>query len=269
MAHIGVLKALNEAGVRFDMVVGCSIGAIIGGLYAAGYSAPLIERIGREIASSPRRDFLAPSFTPVEILDSRRMENFLRRYVGDLKIEELPVRFAANAYDIITHREVIISSGSLMAAMRVSASLPGIFEAITFRSVGMTLVDGGVVDPVPVRVARQLGADFVLAVNLLERYPKGTVEVKLPYFRRRHSLVSNLARLLSIRRRNALAVLSESFMAYQGALVEYLLESHPPDVLVEPNTGDVGILDFNLRNYENLKERGYRATLEVLERIPR
>ncbi len=265
MAHIGVLRAFHEAGVEFDMVVGCSIGAIIGGFYAAGYSVPLIERIGREIAAAPTREFLAPSFTPVEILNSEKFENFLRRYVGDLKIEELPIRYVANAYDILTHREVIVSSGSLMAAMRVSASLPGIFEAITFRSVGMTLVDGGVVDPVPVRVARKLGADFVVAVNLLERFPKGEVEAKLPYFRRKKGIISGISRLLSIRRKNALRVIAESFTAYQGALVEYLLEANPPDVLIEPYTGDVGLLDFDLKNYENLRERGYTVAVKVLK----
>ena len=266
IAHIGVLKAFHEAGIEFDMVVGCSIGAIIGGLYAAGYSVPLIERIGLEISMMPHREFLAPSLTPVEILNSEKFENFLRRYVGNIRIEELPIKFAANAYDILTQREVIVSKGSLMTAMRVSASLPGIFEALTFRSVGMTLVDGGVVDPVPVRVARKLGAQFVVAVNLLDRFPKGEVEVKLPYFRRRRSLLSRLSRVLSIRRRNALSVMAESFVAYQGALVEYLLEAHPPDVLIEPDTHDVGLLDFNVRNYENLRRRGYEKAKEVIER---
>ncbi len=266
MAHIGVLKALEEEGWRFDMVVGCSIGAIVGGLYALGYSTNLIERIAREIAADPTKEFLAPSFTLTEILDSEKFERFLRRYVGDFKIEEMPIKFAANAYDISTHREVVVRGGSLLAAMRVSASLPGIFEALNFKTTGMTLVDGGVVNPVPVKVARELGAEEVIAVNVLDRFPKGESFVRLPHFRRRKTLVSQVARFFAIRRKNPLKVLSESFIAYQGALVGAILEAHPPDVLIEPDTSGVGILDFTLENYEKLLKAGYRAAKEVLHR---
>ncbi|MEO0169988.1 MAG: patatin-like phospholipase family protein, partial [candidate division WOR-3 bacterium] len=103
-AHIGVIKYLTEKDFKPDIVVGCSMGAIIGGVYAAGYSPKLIEDVAREIAKDPRNEFLSPSFSLTELYDSSKFERLLRRLVGRIKIEELPIKFAANAYDIISHK---------------------------------------------------------------------------------------------------------------------------------------------------------------------
>jgi len=161
LAHIGVIKYLFEKKFTPDIVVGCSMGAIIGGVYAAGYSSKLIEDIGREIARDADKEILKPSLSLTELYDSSKFEKLLKRLVGRIRIEDMPIKFAANAYDIISQKEVILDRGSLVSALRASASLPGVYESIHFQKENLTLMDGGVVDPIPIGIARKLGADFV------------------------------------------------------------------------------------------------------------
>ncbi len=263
-AHIGVIKYLTEKDFKPDIVVGCSMGAIIGGVYAAGYSPKLIEDVAREIASDPQREFLSPSFSLTELYDSSKFERLLRRLVGRIKIEELPIKFAANAYDIISQREVVLDRGSLFSALRASASLPGIYEAIHFSKENLTLMDGGVVNPVPVNIARRLGADFVIAVNVLERFPKGQISSSLPYFHRKKGILQIIGRTFAFKRENVLNGLISWFMASQGALVNYLLETQKPDILIEPELKEVSsILDFS--KFDETVMAGYMAAKQVLE----
>ncbi len=265
-AHIGVIKYVEEIGLKVDIVVGCSMGAIIGGVYAAGYSPKIIEDVAREIAREPNENFLHPSFSLTELYDSEKFEKLLKRLVGRVRIEELPIKFAANSYDIISRKEVILDNGSLFSAMRASASLPGIYEVIHFPRENITLMDGGVVNPVPVNIARILGADFVIAVNVLERFPKGITSVSLPYFRRRRGILQHLGRIFAFKRENVIHSLIEWFMASQGALVNYSLETHKPDILIEPNLKGIStVLDFS--NFEETVRAGYIAAKESLERI--
>jgi Predicted esterase of the alpha-beta hydrolase superfamily len=266
LAHIGVIKYLSEKKFTPDLVVGCSMGAIIGGVYASGYSSKLIEDIGRELARDANRDVLKPSLSLTELYDSSRFERFLKRLVGKIRIEEMPIKFAANAYDVISQREVILDRGSLVSALRASASLPGVYETIHFQRENLTLMDGGVVDPIPIGIARRMGADFVIAVNVLERFPKGQIFASLPYFHRKKGILPFLGRALAFKRENVLNGLIAWFMASQGALVNYLLETQKPDILIEPDLrGISSILDFS--KYDEIVHAGYKAAKEKLEGI--
>jgi NTE family protein len=266
LAHIGVIKYLSEKKFTPDLVVGCSMGAIIGGVYAAGYSSKLIEDIGRELARDANREVLKPSISLTELYDSSRFERFLKRLVGKIRIEEMPIKFAANAYDVISQREVILDRGSLVSALRASASLPGVYETIHFQRENLTLMDGGVVDPIPIGIARRMGADFVIAVNVLERFPKGQIFASLPHFHRKKGILPFLGRALAFKRENVLNGLIAWFMASQGALVNYLLETQKPDILIEPDLrGISSILDFS--KYDEIVYAGYKAAKEKLEGV--
>lgn len=194
-AHIGVLKALEQARVPIDMVVGTSMGAIIGGLYASGMTPDTLERELLAIdwtalfaGRSPRQtlslrdkeqDFdLSPVLQlgfrngnfvlPSGAVSSQSLEWMLRRYTLSSRhlshFDALPIRFRAVATDMETGQAVVIDQGDLAAALRASMSVPGVFAPLEIN--GRILGDGGLVDNLPVDVARSLGADAVIAVNI-------------------------------------------------------------------------------------------------------
>jgi len=164
LAHIGVLKVLEEKNITVDIVVGSSMGALVGGAYAAGLSANEMEEIACETNWLRVAKLFFPSRLQREgLIDGRRIEEFLIALVGEQKIEDLKIPFAAVATDIWTGEEIVLRSGSLVKAIRASTSFPFLFSPIKIN--GRFLVDGGVVNPLPVNVARDLGADIVIAVR--------------------------------------------------------------------------------------------------------
>jgi NTE family protein len=163
MAEIGVLEVLSQAGVPIHCVAGTSAGAAVGAAFASGG----LEGFRDCLSSLTRRGVLG-LFDPVwpreGLLHGRRALEFIRTHIGE-RIEDLPLRYAAVATDLRTGEEVLLRDGSVADAVRASIAIPGIFTPWRIR--GRPLVDGGLVDPVPVSAARALGADFVIAVNVL------------------------------------------------------------------------------------------------------
>lgn len=194
-SHVGVLKALEAANVPIDMVIGTSMGAIIGGLYASGLSLAELEHEIREVDWSnlftgqvPRQDLSQRrkeedfNFSPVLQLgfrdgqfvlptgtaSSRSLELLLRRFTLHTRqlddFNQLPIPFRAVATDMVTGEQVLLEQGDLAAALRASMSVPGVFSPLEWQ--GRLLGDGGLVNNLPVDVARQMGADVVIAVNI-------------------------------------------------------------------------------------------------------
>lgn len=164
-AHVGVLKVLEREGIKISAVAGSSIGAMVGGAYAAGVS---VERIEQEWLNTdlPKvvRSFL-PTFPRAGLSSGGELRKYLRSVLGDVRIEELPIPFAAVACDIDTGEMVVLREGSLVDALRASVSIPGIFYPVRWQ--GRLLVDGGLVEPLPVRVCRELGAEIVIGVDIV------------------------------------------------------------------------------------------------------
>jgi NTE family protein len=161
-AHIGVIRALERAGLHPDVVAGTSIGALVGAAYAAGELARL-ENWVLQLGVSDVIGFMDPSFGGGAFKGDRLIE-FFRRHAADRPIETLPLAFGAVATSLSTGAEVWLRGGSLFEAIRASIALPGIFTPA--RREGSFLVDGGLVNPVPVSLARAMGADVVIAVDL-------------------------------------------------------------------------------------------------------
>jgi len=163
-AHIGTIKVLEENRIPISVVAGTSMGALIGALYAAGLSGNDLE----EIACNVNLKTIAKLFVPTPslggLVNGSRIQELLQSLVGDVNIRSLRIPFAAVAVDIESAEEVIIKDGSLIGAIRASISLPGIFTAANYQN--RFLVDGGLLNPVPVDVVRDMGADFVIAVNV-------------------------------------------------------------------------------------------------------
>jgi NTE family protein len=177
-AHIGVLKVLEREGVKVDMIAGTSAGALVGCAYAAGIPLDEISEIFKKM-SWPQ--LLRPSLIrPLSLFDTSPLENFLREKIGNGEFKDLNIPFAAIAADIVTSEKVVLDSGPLAPALRASASIPGLFNPVEIN--GRILVDGGILDNLPVGPLKAMGADYIIAVDLtkhegLNKKPENPIEV--------------------------------------------------------------------------------------------
>jgi NTE family protein len=234
-AHIGVIRALLEAGLPIGSIAGCSMGALVGGIHATGKLDEL-EAWARGINRRQIFSLLDLSFGGGGLLKGERVIAALRALVGEVRIEELPVRFTAVAADIEREREVWIDDGPLFDAIRASISLPLFFTPVDRG--GVRLVDGGVFDPVPIGPTYRDGTDLTVAVSLSgpasrpEAPPASVGGADLPARARRRAVWD-----LSY-------VVSQSLDAMQGVITRQKLAAHPPDLLIEIPRDACGLLDF-------------------------
>ena len=165
LAHIGVLKVLDREGIPIDMIAGTSIGALIGGAYAAGVAPQEMEDIALSF-DIERLVSLADIAKPTTALvNGRRAEEFIRDVVGGKTFADTKIPFACIAVDVVEEREIVLQDGDLASAIRASASTPVVFAPV--ERDGRVLVDGGVLNAIPVDVVRNMGADIVVAVTNL------------------------------------------------------------------------------------------------------
>ena len=163
-AHIGVLKVLAENSVPIDMIAGTSAGSFVGAALAAGLSIQRINEIGKQISWF---NMTGLSYSPRALLSNAAMGNFIRQHFPIKRIEDFPVPFAAVACDLGTGERIVLKdTGDVAFAVRASCAVPGVFTPLDDEK-GRLLIDGGVLDPVPVDVARDMGAEIVIAVDLL------------------------------------------------------------------------------------------------------
>ncbi|MBT2302055.1 patatin-like phospholipase family protein [Variovorax paradoxus] len=160
-AHTGVLRALEEAGVDPDIVVGTSVGAVVGAAYASGMSASQIDQAKRELNLSSLFDW---TFSRSGLIRGNRLAKWVDEVTRGKPIESFPRRFAAVATDLHTERAVLLDRGDPGAAVQASAAIPGMVVPVNYD--GGVLIDGGIASLVPVRFARAMGADFVIAVDI-------------------------------------------------------------------------------------------------------
>lgn len=168
LAHIGVLKVFEQEGIPIDRLAGNSVGALIGALYAAGTSTSELETMARDIGWSALTDFSTTSFIRLllaqSLLSTERMEEYLRRHMGDLRFNELRIPFVCAATDLQTGERVVFREGPVAQAARASATIPGLFKPVVFRH--RYLVDGGLVGNMATDLARSIGAKLVIAVDV-------------------------------------------------------------------------------------------------------
>ncbi len=169
LAHIGVLKVLEEYDIRPDIIAGSSIGALIGGLWSAGYKSYEIEEIAKSL-DKKSAFFRLIGFRDIDFftkgfLKGDQIKKFLAQYLNDSKIEDLPIPLKIVAADLFTSEIVVLDSGNVVDAIRASISIPGIFNPV--QNGKRTLIDGGVIDPLPIRVLSRFGVKKTIAVNVL------------------------------------------------------------------------------------------------------
>jgi NTE family protein len=165
LSHIGVLKVLDENGIFPDIIAGTSIGAMVGALYAGGYKPGEIERLVLEMDWKKLVRLADMTFPLSGLLQGKRVVSLLRSILGDLTFPQLRYTFACVATDIINGEQVILRDGSLIEAIHASISIPGIFKPVAIM--GRYLVDGSLINAVPVSVCREMGAGYVIGVNVI------------------------------------------------------------------------------------------------------
>lgn len=165
MAHIGVLEVLRAEGIPIDFIAGTSAGAVAGAIYARNQDINQIKKDALAPGWKKFAPLIDPSFPKTGFIKGEKIKGLLSTYLGgNLKFSDLKIPFACVATDIETGEEVIIDQGSVLEAIRASISIPGIFTLVKREK--RYLVDGGLTTPVPVQVARRMGADFIIAVNV-------------------------------------------------------------------------------------------------------
>src|SRR5215211_84002 len=172
-AHIGVMRVLEREGIRPDVIAGSSVGAVVGGCHAAG-KLDEVEAFARSLTKRRVMGLLDFHISGSGLIGGDRLRRLLERDLGQMRVEELPIRFVTIATELGTGHEIWLTRGPLVAAMRASYALPGIFDPVFLR--GRWLMDGALVNPIPITAARALGADVVICVNLnSEVRARGTV----------------------------------------------------------------------------------------------
>ncbi|MEB0138498.1 patatin-like phospholipase family protein [Undibacterium sp. CCC2.1] len=164
-AHIGVIKALESQGIFPDIIVGTSAGSVVGAMYAAGNSGFALQKMALDMDEATISDWSLPLFAKSSgMLKGDALQAYVNRMVGGLSIEKLKKPFGAVATDLSSGQAVLFQYGNTGAAVRASSAVPAVFQPVKIN--GRQYVDGGLVAPVPVRFAREMGADLVIAVNI-------------------------------------------------------------------------------------------------------
>ena len=261
-AHFGVLRVLQQHGIVPDVIVGTSIGAVIGGCYGAGHLAEF-EEWARSLTPRGILGYLDVSLSGSGLIGGSRLGNRLEATLQDRRIEELPLHFAAIATELGSGHEIWLTRGRLVDAVRASYALPGVFSPVYLG--GRWLVDGALVNPVPVSAARALGARLVIAVNLnadlighgvtIASHGSDENDLRaLELMRKRPSGLrgmfssekSILRQFLGSATRPGLSrVMIDSFNIMQDRVTRSRLAGDPPDVLINPRLGKIGLFDFH------------------------
>ncbi len=236
-AHVGVIRVLEQEKIPVDLVVGTSVGSLIGAIYASDLDSFELEWTAFQLERDDLLDYgLLTAVMGMGLARGDKLEAFVRTRVKVANIEQLKLPFAAVAADLNWGTKVVIDSGPVARAVRASSAIPGVFQPVTHM--GKLLVDGGVVDNIPISVARAKGADVVVAVDISENVGN-----------------TNITNLVDV--------------MLQAANIMFALNvehsKRDADVLVAPQVGDVGMLDFTQK--KRCMQAGIEAARAAVPRI--
>jgi NTE family protein len=293
-AHLGVIRAIDEAGIRVDYVAGTSIGALVGAAYATG-AIDQLERFTQNLDWPKMARFLDVALPFWGLIDGRKVTRFLEELVGRQSFVGLSPSLAVVACNLNGGREVVLRDGDLVEAVRASISIPGIFRPVIKD--GDILVDGGLVNPVPVSAVREMGADVVIAVDLnhktasLEKpqttlssediekngpengsvVPQELQNTTNPLMRKIEALeISGLSRIRSWRENEVVPNLAEVLMMSLGVMETQVRKARfredPPDLLIQPKVEHITFLEFH--RAKELIDVGYEEAKSALTHWP-
>lgn len=233
-AHIGVVKVLQENQIDVGYVTGTSVGSIVGALLCGGYDWKEMVEIAESLKWS---ELVSPALSGMGLVSGKKLEKFIGELLGDVDFEELKIPFRAVAVDISRGEEVVFSSGSVARAVRASAAVPGIFEPLMEED--RALVDGGVLNNLPVALARDMGARKVIAVDLNSQRANSDLPVNL----------------LDVTFRTFAVLLNQSSIAGR----------EEADVLIQPDLEEFSYHDLSVS--QELMARGEEAAKKLLKQL--
>ena len=262
-AHIGVLRALDEAGISINMIAGTSIGALVGGCYLAGKLDEL-EAFARSITRRRMFSLFDLTLGGDGLIGGRKLDQQMRQHVDGVRFEDLPKPFVCVATELRTGHEIWLSSGQIVPAMRASYALPGVFAPVTCNK--RTLIDGAMVNPVPVSVCRAHEQALVVAVNLhydsfgcaavvkhtstddgAHGYPSGANEKEM--------------------RLGITGVMIEAFNIIQDRIARARMAGDPPDMSLLPKLSHIGLSEFH--RADEAISIGYESTMTKIAELSR
>jgi NTE family protein len=236
-AHIGVIKALEAQGIVPDIVVGTSAGSLVGALYAYGNNGLALNKLALEMDEAEISDWSVPFFSKgTGVLKGEALQAYVNRTVNNVPLEKMKIRFGAVATDLHNGLPILFERGNTGVAVRASSAVPSIFQPVKIGD--RFYVDGGLVSPVPVRFARQMGADFVIAVNISTQADAQPAT-------------------------SAVEVLLQTFTIMGQSINQYELKD--ADIVIKPGLASMKGADFGGRNLAVLA--GEKAALEMMPEI--
>ncbi len=233
IAHIGVLKVLRQERIPIDLVVGCSAGSIIGALFCSGIAQDKLQQIG---VTCGRKDVFDYVLSKNGVIDGSKVESFIVKHAGRRRFAQLETPFAVICTDVEAGEEIVIARGDVARAVRASCSFPGLM--VPMRVNGKLLVDGGVLDKLPVTIARKLGADVVIAVNVT-------------------------AKTQGVQISNAVELIIQTINLMGNRMAD--TEARLADVLITPDVGQQWMLDF--KDAEKCIDAGVEAAKKAMPNI--
>ncbi len=238
-AHVGVIKALESQGIEVDIVTGTSAGSVVGALYAAGNNGFALQRLALGMDETTISDWTIPFFTKnTGVLKGDALQNYVNNSVNQVPIEKLKKPFGAVATDLISGQPILFQRGNTGIAVRASSAVPGVFQPVKIGD--RTYVDGGLVAPVPVKFARDMGAEFVIAVNI-SAAPDGDAAS------------------------SSLGVIMQTFSIMGQTINQHELKT--ADIIIRPELAGMKGSDFNGRSLAILA--GEQATMLMMPEIKR
>ncbi len=242
IAHIGILAALEEAGIKPDYITGCSMGAVVGACYASGMSAKELREIALNLKPRDIVDFSPAFLSRMALLRSRKVEELLLKYLGHVRIEEMQIPFKCIATDLLSGKLHVFERGRASLAVQASSAVPGIFRPVEFRR--KLLVDGGCLCRVPVKLVKDMGADVVVAVDVLTNVSEPIEKVG--------SLLGLMLRVFDL-------------MDSQQTLMRSTIEGKVADIVLEPDI--VGLSPYSIKDFDKTYNIGYETGKQYVKKI--
>jgi NTE family protein len=265
IVHIGVLEELEKQGYEIHSITGTSMGAVVGGIYAAGK----IKEFKKWILDLNKLNiFKLIDFTLFNhgFIKGDKVFEELSTFIPDYQIQDLPIRFSATATDLIGKKEVLFTTGSLYNVMRASIAIPNIFTPV--KENNAILVDGGVINNIPINHAQRIENDLLIAVNVNANIPvpkKKKDERKSFYQIAINKFNKNLSESISENKNKDLSyfdIMNVSFEIMRDEMAKHSLQNNPPDILIETSRHSSNVYDFY--KADELIEIGHKATIKSI-----
>ena len=250
LAYIGVIKVLEAHGIPIHCVTGSSAGALIGGIYASGTSIKAMEKVALSIGYRDLAKLIDPIKPSVALIKGEKIMKFISNNLSQKKIEDFKIEFACVATDLFTGKKVVFFKGDALLAIRASISVPGVFKPVLYH--GMCLVDGGLVDPLPVDVAKSMNANIIIAVNVIniprlnEKYAENPENLKVK------------------------DVLTASLKIFERRIIDLTLEkvAEKKVVMIRPDVSKISVSGFgSIKKMRDAIKKGERATERKIDEI--